>query len=182
MEKKKKENRQITLEEAKLWRFILRLAFFLIAFLTPVLITCFKFKIFTQCTTTKISITALLILLIVAWRFKQKLFDWINSWENSNLFKHILVGIGRVWPFLLIVSIIVAINLTLVKSAEAAIKVINEFLFCLEWTCACEVVAYLIIYPIEMKMDFLVKRMITKNERKEDYKEALKEMNEDTKE
>jgi small-conductance mechanosensitive channel len=170
-EEKKKE---ITLEQAKTFRFILRVAFFLIALVVPCIVICSKFNIFTQATTTKWSILGITLLLIVGWRFKKRIGEWIDSWEDSNIFKWILIAIGRVWPFLLIVSILAIIHFS-------ATKIIGNVLFCLEWTCVCELIAYLAIYPFEMKMDYLVKRMIRKNERKEDYKEAMREMKEEEK-
>ena len=113
----------------------------------------------------------IVLLLIVAWRFKKKLFEWINSWEDANVFKWLLIGIGRVWPFMLVVTLIAVIH-------WSATQIIGDILFCLEWVCACELFCYLIVYPFEMKMNYIVKRMITKNERKEDYKEAIREMKE----
>lgn len=161
-ENKKKE---ITLEQAKKYRLILRIVFFLVAFAVPMIIIGVKFQLFTHATTTKWSITGITLLLIVGWRFKDRLRDWIDTWENSNIFKHILVGIGRVWPFILIVSIVAAIQFS-------TNKVIADVLFCLEWACICELLCYIIIYPIEMKMDYIVKRQTRKQERIEDYKDA----------
>lgn len=166
------EKKQLTLEQAKLFRLVCRVAFFLIAFLTPVLITSIKFHIFTQYTHSKISIVGILMILIITWRFKKKVVEWINSWENSNILKHILIGIMRVWPFILIVAIIAVIH-------WSATKIIGDTLFCLEWTCACELFSYLVLYPFEMKMDYQVNRIIRKNERKEDYKEAVREIEEE---
>ena len=166
------EKKVITLEQAKMWRLILRLAFFLIAFVTPTILIAVQFKLFTQSTVTKWSITGLLLLLIVAWRFKNKITEWINSWEDDNIFKHILIAIGKIWPFILVVCVLGAIKL----QANIMIKTVDDILFCLGWTCVCELFSYLILYPLEMKMDYLVKRMIRKKERKEDYKEAIKEM------
>ena len=174
-EEELKEKKEITLEQAKMWRMILRIAFFLIAFVAPTLIIGFRFHLFTGATHVKWSITGIILLLIVAWRFKKKLGEWINSWEDSNIFKWILIGIGRVWPFILIVFIIGTMH-------WSASKIIGDVLFCLEWTCGLELFAYLAIYPIEMKMDYLVKRMIRKNERKADFKEAMKEMKDAEKE
>lgn len=159
----------ITLEQAKLWRFICRLAFTLVAFVTPVIITGLKFQMFTAYTHTKISIVGVLVLLVIGWRFKKRIGEWITTWEDSNIFKHILLGIGKVWPFILVVIILGLIH-------WSASQLIGDVLFCLEWTCVCELVSYLIIYPFEMRFDYLVKRMIRKNERKADYKEAIKEM------
>ncbi len=163
--------KEITLEKAKLYRLISRIAFTAIGFVLPMVIVAVKFKIFTAYTNTKISIMGIILLLIIAWRFKKKLFEWINSWENSNVLKWILIGLGRVWPFLLVVVLIAVIH-------WSATRIIGDALFCLEWVCACELFCYLIIYPFEMKMDYLVKRMTQKNERKEDYKEAIREMKE----
>lgn len=171
MAEQEQEKKQITLEQAKLWRFILRLAFFLVAFVTPTLIIGFKFHLFTAASHVKWSVTGLVLLLVVGWRFKKKLVEWIDSWENSNVFKWILIGIGRVWPFALIVAIIGVIH-------WSASKIMGDVLFCLEWTCGLELFSYLVIYPIEMRFDYLVKRMIHKNERKADFKEAMKEMKE----
>ena len=159
----------ITLEQAKLGRLICRIAFAIVAFVIPVVITGIKLHVFSACTYTKISITGLLVILIICWRFKKRINEWINKWEDSNIFKHILVGIGKVWPFILIVIILGLIH-------WSASQLIGDVLFCLEWTCVCELAAYLIIYPFEMKFDYLVKRMIRKNERKADYKEAIREM------
>ena len=166
------KRREITLEQAKTFRLILRVAFFLIAFVIPCIVICVKFNLFTQATKEKWSVFGITMLLIVAWRFKKKISEWINSWEDSNILKWILIGIGRVWPFLLVVTILAIIH-------WSATQIIGNVLFCLEWTCVCELVSYLVIYPFEMKMDYLVKRMIRKNERKEDYKEAIKEMKEE---
>lgn len=170
----KKEKKEITLKQAKMRRLICRLAFFLIAFVTPVLITGFRFHLFTQYSHVKISVMGILIIMIIAWRFKNKLMEWVNSWENSNILKHIIIGISRVWPFLLIVAVLGIIT-------WSASQIIKDVLFCLEWTCACELLSYIVIYPIEMKMDYHVQRLIRKNERKEDYKEVINEMSQEEK-
>ena len=162
----------ITLEEAKRYRLIARIAFVLVAFVTPIVITSFKFRLFTQATTTKFSVVGLLTIVIIGWRFKKKLGQWINTWEDSNIFKHILIGVSKVWPFALIVALLFLINYT-------GNKLMSDAIFCLEWICVCELLSYLFIYPIEMKMDYLVRRMIRKNERKADYKEAIREMKEE---
>lgn len=167
-----KEKKEMTLKQAKTRRFICRLAFFLVAFATPIAITATKFHLFTEYTHAKLSIVGVLLVLVVAWRFKRKLGEWINSWENSNIAKHILIGIGRVYPFILVVIILGIIH-------WSGNKILGDALFCLEWTCVCELAAYLVLYPIEMKLDYIVQRNIRKNERKEDYKEAISEMKEE---
>jgi len=173
------ERKQITLTQAKLWRFILRIVFIITSVVLPLVIIGTKFQLFSKATTTKWSITGIILVLIVAWRFKKRLADWINSWEDSNVFKWIFIGIGKVWPFLLIVSIVATLQLSLKDISEKANKLLDDTLFCLEWISTLELVTYLFIYPIEMRFDYLVKRMIRKNERKADYKEAIREMREE---
>lgn len=162
------EKKELTLKESKLYRLILRVAFALISFVAPMIVIGTKFNIFTKSSVEKWSIAGITLLLVVGWRFKKKLQEWINSWENQNIFKHVLIGFGRVWPFVLVVALLVVIHFS-------AHQLINDILFCLEWTCALECVAYLVLYPMEMKMDYNVKRMIRKQERVEDYQDAIKE-------
>ena len=171
---KEKESKKITLEQAKLFRFFLRVAFFLIAFATPCILIAAKFNLFTKSTTGKWSIAGIVMLVIVAWRFKKKIAEWINSWEDSNIFKWILVAVSRVWPFALIVALVFVIH-------YSANDIIGKILTCLEWTAFCEVIAYLFLFPVEMKMDYLVKRMVRRNERVADYKEAINEMKQEEK-
>ena len=80
---------------------------------------------------------------------------------------------GYLWRNLLAMAIVVALLGVLHWNGS---KLIGDCLFCLEWTCVCELVAYLFVYPMEMRFDWLVKRMIRKEERKADYKEAIREM------
>lgn len=174
-----REGKQITLTQAKLWRFILRIVFIITSVVLPLVIIGTKFKLFTQSTTTKWSITGIVLVLIVAWRFKKRIADWINSWEDSNVFKWIFIGIGKVWPFLLVVVLLATIQLSLKDISDKANKLLTDTLFCLEWVSTLELVTYLFIYPIEMRFDYLVHRMIRKNERKADFKEAMKEMKEE---
>ena len=167
-----KQKKQHTLKEWERLRFLCRFAFILIAFVTPVLITGFKFNLFTKPTTAKWSVFGVLVLVIIAWRFKKKIGDWITSWEDQHILKHIFLGFAKVWPFLLMVAMLFLIKYSVTQ-------ILSDVLFCLEWTCACELFSYIVIYPIEMKADYQVKRTIRKNERKEDYKEAIHEMQED---
>lgn len=163
------EQKEMTLEEAKRWRLICRIAFALLAFLAPTLIIGFRMKLFTAATVSKWSVTAIMLLVIVAWRFKKRIADWVKSWDDTNIVKHILVGLGKVWPFLLMVVVVGVIQ-------WSASKIMGDVLFCLEWTCACELAAYLFIYPFEMKFHTQILRIERKNERKADLKEAIEEM------
>ena len=166
--------KDITLQQAKRGRLISRLFFAIIAFVVPVILTCVKFKLFSSevVKVYKISFVCILVLLIIFWRFKKRIGEWITKWEDNNIFKWILLGISKVWVFILLVVV-------LYLCTTEASKLINDIIFCLEWTCVCELVSYVVIYPVEMKYDYLVKRMIRKQERKEDYKEAIKELKEE---
>lgn len=161
--------KEYTLEQAKKYRLLLRIAFAIVAFIVPIVITIIKFDIFTKATTTKVSILGILILVLIAWRFKNKIGTWIDTWENSNIFKHILVGISKIWVFLLILVILYIVN-------NDTTKTLSNLIFCIEWISVCEAFSYMVIYPLEMKFSYIVERNIRKQERKEDYKEAVKEL------
>ena len=173
MAEEQEAKKEITLDGAKRYRLFCRLGFALVAWIIPLAITLAKFDLFRQNAAVKIGFLGLLIVLLIGWRMKDKIVEWINSWENSNMFKHILIGFGKVFPFALMVIIL---GLCKASVAEAT-KPVDDMLFCLEWTALCELVAYVGIYPFEMKFDYIVNRMIRKNERVCDYKEAIKEMN-----
>lgn len=155
----------LSLAKEKKLRLMYRILFALIAFVAPLVLVCIKFEVFTKATGYKISAIFILMLVIVLWRFKKRLYDWVISWEYSIL-KYILIGFSRVYLFILMLILLV-----LVKQG------LDTITFCLEWICTCECIAYLIIYPLEMRHDNNIKRLLRKAERKEDYKEAIKELN-----
>lgn len=164
--------KKYTLKQAKKYRLLLRIAFTIVAFVIPIIITVTKFNIFTKVTTIKVSILGILIILLIAWRFKNKIGAWINSWENSNIFKHILIGISKIWVFLLILFILYVVNNDMTKT-------LSNLIFCIEWISVCEACSYIIIYPLEMKFSYIIERNIRKQEIKEGYKEAVKEISEE---
>lgn len=161
--------KEYTLGQARKYRLLLRIAFAIVAFVVPFVITVIKFDIFTKATATKVSILGVLLLVLIAWRFKNKIGTWIDSWENSNIFKHILIGISKIWVFLLILVV-----LYLVQNNTS--KTLANLIFCIEWVSVCEAFSYMVIYPLEMKFTYIIERNIRKQERKEDYKEAVKEL------
>lgn len=161
--------KEYTLEQAKRYRLLLRIAFAIVAFVVPFVITVIKFDIFTKATATKISIVGVLLLVLIAWRFKNKIGAWIETWENTNIFKHILIGISKIWVFLLILIVLFVVN-------NDTTKTLSNLIFCIEWVSVCEAFSYIVIYPLEMKFSYIVERNIRKQERKEDYKEAVKEL------
>lgn len=158
----------LSLSKEKKLRLLYRILFALIAFVAPLVFVCLKFEVFTKTETTKYKISAvfLIMLVIILWRFKKRLYDWVISWEYSIL-KYILIGFSRVYLFIIALAILYLSSIGL-----------ESVIFCLEWICLCECIAYLIIYPLEMRHDNNIKRLIRKLERKEDYKEAIKELGE----
>lgn len=153
------------LKQTKLIRLILRILFGVIAFALPVVIISTKYKLITQFTGYKLSAVGLILCVIVLWRFKTSLMNWINTWEYSVL-KYILIGFSRVYIFALVLAILLV-----------AKQGLDNIIFCIEWICVCESLAYLVIYPLEQKYDYQVKRIIRGIERKEDYKDAIKDLN-----
>lgn len=155
---------ETTLKQAKTKRFIFRVLFALVAFVLPIVIIGIKYKLITHFTGYKLSVVGLILCVIVVWRFKTRLMEWIASWEYS-ISKYILIGFSRIYIFIIVLAI-----LGLAKTG------LDKIIFCIEWLCVCEAIAYLILYPLEQKYDYQVKRIIRGIERKEDYKEAVKEL------
>ena len=158
-------SKQLNLKTEKTWRLIFRILFALVAFILPIIIISIKYKLITQFTGYKLSAVGLILCIVVLWRFKTRLMEWINSWEYS-IMKYVLIGFSRVYIFLIVLAILIM-----------ARQGLENLIFCIEWICVCECIAYLIIYPLEQKHDYNVKRVIRGNERKEDYKEAIRELN-----
>lgn len=159
------EKKKLNLKTEKTWRFIFRLLFALIAFVLPIVIISFKYKLITQFTGYKLSAIGLILCVVVLWRLKTKLMEWISSWEYS-IMKYVLIGFSRVYIFLIVLAILVM-----------ARQGLENLIFCIEWLCVCECLAYLVIYPLEQKHDYNVKRIIRGNERKEDYRDVIRELN-----
>ena len=159
------EKKKLTLKTEKTWRLVFRILFALIAFVLPIVIISFKYKLITQFTGYKLSAIGLILCVVVLWRLKTRLMEWITSWEYS-IMKYILIGFSRVYIFLIVLAILVM-----------ARQGLENLIFCIEWLCVCECLAYLVIYPLEQKHDYNVKRIIRGNERKEDYRDVIKELN-----
>lgn len=152
------------LQKAKRLRLLFRSLFALFAFFLPGLIISLKYKLITEFTGYKLSVVAIVLLIILVWRFKEKLLEWIKSWEYS-IMKYILLGLSKVAVFIL--------ALTILLLARTGLE---NLIFCIEWICLCECIAYLVIYPFEEKFDNQVKRILRGIERKSDYKEAINEL------
>lgn len=155
------------LTKEKRLRFLFRFLFTLVAFVFPILMISFKFEIFTQFNGFKLTAMGLLLLVITLWRFKNKLMEWINSWEYSVM-KYILIGFSRCYIFILIVAV-----LLLAKQG------IESLIFVCEWISVAEIIAYTIIYPLEQKYDFLIKRELRKQETRETNAELLEQLKEE---
>lgn len=150
---------------AKQNRLWLRILFCLVDFVAPILIIGMKYKLFTNFNGIKITLMGIILLLLVLFRFRAKLLAWINSWEYST-FKYILLGLNKIFIFVLVWVVAML--------AEAHI---GNLAFCLGWIALCSAIAYLAINPFIEKYDYIVKREI----RKEETKEALRELQQEDK-
>ena len=150
---------------AKQNRLWLRILFCLVDFVAPILIIGMKYKLFTNFNGIKITLIGAILLLLVLFRFRSKLLSWINSWEYST-FKYILLGLNKIFIFILVWVVAML--------AEAHI---GNLAFCLGWIALCSAIAYLAINPFIEKYDYIVKREI----RKEETKEALRELQQEDK-
>jgi len=141
-------------------RFWLRLLFIGIAYLLPLIIMGFKFDFLTfKEAEVKISGLFLIVAVMLLFQFRKEVQTWIESWEFS-LLKVVLLGIAKVWAFILAMVII-----------ALARYGIDNIEFIVGWVSVPQIVAYLFIKPFAEKADYLVKKEIRKSE----IKEALQE-------
>ena len=157
--------KKIDINQAKQYRLILRILFCLVDFVIPIIFIGIKYKLFTQFNGLKLTMIGLILLLLILFRFRNKLLEWINTWEYS-IWKHILLGINKIFVFILIWVV--------AMFAEAQI---GNLAFCLGWIAVCSAIAYLAINPMIEKYDYIVKKEIRKSE----TKEALRELNQEDK-
>ena len=157
--------KKIDINQAKQYRLILRILFCLVDFVIPIIFIGIKYKLFTQFNGLKLTMIGLILLLLILFRFRNKLLEWINTWEYS-IWKHILLGINKIFVFILIWCV--------AMFAEAQI---GNLAFCLGWIAVCSAIAYLAINPMIEKYDYIVKKEIRKSE----TKEALRELNQEDK-
>ena len=157
--------KKIDIKQAKLYRLILRILFCLVDFVIPIVFIGIKYKLFTQFNGIKLTMMGMILLLLIVFRFRAKLLAWINNWEYS-IWKHILLGINKIFVFLLIWVV--------AMFAEAQI---GNLAFCLGWIAVCSAIAYLAINPFIEKYDYIVKKEI----RKAETKEAIRELQEEGK-
>lgn len=157
--------KKVDIKEAKRLRLILQILFCLVDFVIPVVFIGVRYKLFTEFNGIKLTFMGMIVLLLVAFKFRAKIITWINGWEYS-IWKHIFLGINKIFIFLLIWVIAML--------AEAHI---GDLAFCLGWIAVCSAIAYLAINPFIEKYDYIVKKEI----RKAETKEAIKELNEEGK-
>lgn len=169
----------MTLKKAKSMRLLLRLAFALIGFIAPITIMLCKFNFKNSTPKIKFTFIGVIILLLIItllWKFKKRLSEWINTWEYSIL-KYVLIGFSRIYIFILILIVTSLVKADVITEIEAITSGVNTALSnvvdCLTIVSICQCIAYIIIYPLEQKYDYLVKRFIRKQERMEDYNEAI---------
>jgi hypothetical protein len=141
-------------------RFWLRFLFVLVAYVVPFSILAIRFDFFQfKEAEVKISGVAILVGVLLLFQFRKEVYTWIESWEFS-LTKVILLGLGKVWAFLLALGII-----TLARYGLTNIEYI------VGWISIPQILAYLFIKPFSEQADYVVKKEIRKSE----LKEALRE-------
>lgn len=154
---------KVDIKSAKKYRLILRILFCVVDFALPIVIIGLKYQLFTKFNGIKLTFIAIILLILILYRLRKKIFEWINTWEYS-LWKHIIIGFSKIFVFLLLWCVALL--------AEAQI---GSLAFCLGWIALSSSIAYLIINPFIEKFDYIVKKEIRKSE----TKEALKEMKEE---
>ena len=169
-------------KKEKRLRLLYRVIFFLVTLVTPCVIWGCNYQFMQTKTITKVSIMFLLVTYVLCRRFKDELKSWVNSWEYSSL-KYILLGIGKnIWYIIvLVLCFVLAVKLpnwfNLAKEQmDILLKTLQKFLICLSATCACQLVGYIIVIPLERKYDFLIKRELRKQEARETNAEQLEDI------
>ncbi len=153
------------LKKQKRIRFWLRLLFIAVAYIIPFTVLAIRFD-FLQFKEAEVKVSGLVIILgiLLLFQFRKEVQSWIESWEFS-LTKVILLGLGKVWAFLLALGII-----TLARYG------INNIEFIVGWISVPQIIAYLFIKPFSEQADYFIKKEIRKSE----VKEALTEYNTQT--
>lgn len=170
------------LKKEKRLRLIYRLIFFGITLVVPCVVWACNYQFMGTRVFVKISIIFILVAYVLCRRFKEQLKEWVNSWEYST-FKYILLGIGKnIWSIIILLAcLIISIKLpswfTLAKEGmDALLKTLQKFLLCLSVTALCQLIGYLVFYPLEQKYDFLIKRELRKQETREANAEQLEDI------
>lgn len=147
------------IKTAKRNRLICFIAFMLVDLLAPVLITGFRFKLFTQFNGYKLTAIGIFILVILLFKFRSKIMEHVEKWEYSVL-KYIVLGFNKVLVFV-ILSVLVHLCRIMLE----------DMIFCIDWILICSLIAYLVIQPFEEYYDAIIKR----ETRKEEVREVLNE-------
>lgn len=143
----------------KRMRLLLRILFFVIVLFTPVAMTSLKFEIITEFNGYKASFIGIVVVIILFYRFRTSVMQWINNWEYS-VFKHVIIGLNRVIVPILFYFII-----------KAAQQEMANLVFVVEWIAITSVVGYTIVLPAEQHYDYYIKREL----RKQEYREVRDE-------
>lgn len=141
-------------------RFWFRLLFIVVAYIIPFTVLAIRFEFF-KFKEAEVKVSGIVILLgvLLLFQFRKEVQSWIESWEFS-LTKVVLLGLGKVWGFLLALGVI-----TLARYGLTNIEYI------IGWISIPQIIAYLFVKPFSEQADYLVKKEIRKSE----IKEALQE-------
>jgi hypothetical protein len=145
--------------KAKRLRLLFRILACLIGFVAPAIMIIVKYGLFKEVTVMKVASLGTILLVMLLYRFRTRLMNWINSWEYSIL-KYILLGINKIAFFGLVWIIAMLVE-----------KQIGDLSFCLGWIFICSCLTYLVLDPLIEKHDYYIKREL----RKQETKEALSE-------
>lgn len=148
------------IEQAKRNRLICFIAFMLVDLVAPMIIIGYKFHLFTQFSGYKLTCMGVFALIILVFKFRGRLVEFINKWEYSVL-KYVLLGLNKC-IFFIAVSILL----------HLAVQGVGDIVFCVDWILVCSLIAYLVIQPLEERYDAIVKRELRKTEMREVLQEG----------
>lgn len=152
----------MTIRKAKIFRLVFELLFISVGFIMPLLIIIDKYDMRSKRVAQNLVPVAVLIIILLFYKYKKQIIDFITAWEYS-VFKYVLLGINKVLIFILILGLIYLID----KEAATIKHSATLLKFCLQWTCALNIFAYIALQPVASYFDNYIKRETRKTEMRE---------------
>jgi hypothetical protein len=165
---------KLSIKQLRWLRRGLTLMFIFLGFIAPILIVCDKINLITEITVEKISWTAIILLISIAYVFKKNILEYINTLEYS-LFKSFTLSIAKVSFIIIILGVEILLSMvikaTSLETVQNFIATLDTFRYCVRWWCILSIIAHLGIRPF---MDRCT-HYIMKETRKDELREVIKE-------
>lgn len=136
-------------------RALLRVLFFAVALVLPVVLVIIEYEFITEFNGYKAGTAFLMVMVVVLYRFRDGVIKWIDKWEYSFL-KHVILAVNRV-----IIPLIIWAVLIIVQNE------LNSIIFIVRWIAITSILGFGVIMPLEQRYDHFIKRELRKQEMRE---------------